>query len=239
MPTASIAAIRKRKEDEEKEKERKKRAEEDKEIKRQKHKVAFVRNCEVTKEEAKKPASRKWRKPRDASRDSDVAAEKVKSVAPANPSSDTCDIEFNSVNVIGERIIRAREALDGDELQDAAMAEAKKRLQDENAASRATNIDPDEELFADLQRLDVSASEVLPPALSAAAVGYRARDPEPRLEDFQPAPKWREEPIMLDMDERTRARMEELERSEGVEYPFDTRRSEDRHWEDLKRWNVI
>ena len=228
MPTASTAALRKRRQEKKSAEEKLKdeaKVKEDAE-KEQKCKVILVRNF----------ASGESGKSAAAAKDnrmifSDTVAEADEVVAGASePAADTAHIELNTINVVGDRIVTTRQS-DGDER--VAIQRAKKRLLEEGedvaAAAKGLNIDAHEQLFVDLENLHVSASQIVlePAATPRVPISQcQGRDPLPSLQDFQPAPMWAEEPISSVPNPRLDSKLKTLvaaEYDEGDEiYPFDT-----------------
>lgn len=233
MPTASIAALRKRRQEKKSAEEKVKGEARVKEgcEKKQKCKVVLVRNFASGLLSGKSAAAAKDDGGDRITSDTVAEAKVVLAGAGGEPAADTGHIEMNTINYVGDRIVTTRQS-DGDEL--VAIQRAKKRLLEEGediaAAAKGLNIDAQEQLFADLENLHVSASQiVLEPAAAAPGVPisqYQKRDPVPSLQDFQPAPMWAEEPILSAPNPTLDSRLKTLvaaEYGEGDEiYPFDT-----------------
>ena len=239
MPTASTAALRKRRQ------EKKAAAEKLKDEATTKEEAQHKQKCKITlvrNSHSGKPAAENEEIVARSAPSPVAAVGKV--IVAKEPASDNGHIELNTINVVGGRILTTRWNDDDDEA--VAMERAKKRLTEEGddiaAAAKGLDVDADEMLYADLEKLDVSASQIMPEIPSGASQSmYRDRDPVPCLEDFQPAPTWTEEPMTLVSNTRLDSRLKHMEAVEyaveGVEnYPFDTfETNREQHWKDLKR----
>lgn len=239
MPTASTAALKKRREE--------KKAAAEKLIdeatakgeaaKKQMHRVTLVRDSRSRKSGGGIMPGREF-----VARGSPSPVEVTGESAP-----DKMCIELNTINLVGERILTARRRGDIDET--VAMERARKRLAEESedvaAAARGLNVDADEELYVDLEKLDVSATQVVSEVPSGASkLMYRDRDPVPCLEDFQPAATWTEEPMTLPsmrLNSMLKHMVADEYGKDGAEnYPFDTYEvNREKHWNDLMRFGYL
>lgn len=242
MPTASTAALRKRRQ------EKKAAAEKLKDEVTAKEEAENTQKCKVT-------LVRNSHSGKSAAGEEDSVAKGLPTpVAIGNvmlarePASDNAHIELNTINLVGDRILTTRRSDTDEEV--VAMERARKRLTEEGedvaAAGKGLNVDADEKLYADLERLDVSETQIVSEMPSGTSKSmYRDRDPVPRLEDFQPAPIWTEEPIMLKSNPRLDSRLKQMiaveSGEDGVEnYPFDTfERNREQLWEDVKRLGYL
>ena len=239
MPTASTAALKKRREEKKAaaEKLNDEATAKGEAAKEQMHRVTLVRDSR-----SRKPGGGDMPGREFVARGSPSPVEVT-----GEPASDVMRIELNTINVVGERILTARRRGDTDET--VAMERARKRLAGESedvaAAARGLNVDADEKLYADLEKLDVSATQVVSEVPSGTSkLMYRDRDPVPCLEDFQPAATWTEEPMTLP-SMRPNSMLKQVVADEygkdGAEnYPFDTYEvNREKHWNDLKRLGYL
>ena len=247
MPTASTAALSKRRLEKKAaaEKHQDEATAKEEAEKKQKCKITLVRNSHSAGKSAaedKDSVARSFATP--------VAAG-GRVIGAQEPAPDDGHIELNTINVVGGRILTTRRSGGGDDNDEVvAMERARKRLAEEGedvaASAKGLNVDADEKLFADLEKLDVSATQIMPEVPSGTSKSmYRDRDPVPSLEDFQPAPMWTEEPMTLVSNPRLDSRLKHMLAVEygedGVEsYPFDTfERYHEQHWKDLKRLGYL
>ena len=242
MPTASTAALKKRREE--------KKAAAEKLIdeatakgeaaKKQMHRVTLVRDSRSRKSGGGIMPGREF-----VARGSPSPVEVTGESAP-----DKMCIELNTINLVGERILTARRRGDIGAIDETvAMERARMRLAEESedvaAAARGLNVDADEELYVDLEKLDVSATQVVSEVPSGASkLMYRDRDPVPCLEDFQPAATWTEEPMTLPsmrLNSMLKHMVADEYGKDGAEnYPFDTYEvNREKHWNDLKRFGYL
>ena len=246
MPTASTAALRKRRQ------EKKAAAEKLKEKETTQGEAEMKPRCKIT-------LVRNSHSGNQAVDDKEIAARKSPTPIAAGkvvvghvakePASDNEQIELNTINLVGGRILTTKRR-DEEEEEVVAMERARKRLTAEGedivAVTRGLNVDADEKLYTDLEKLDVSESQiVIETPLGTSKSMYRDRDPVPHLEDFQPAPTWTEEPMMLMSNTTLDSRLKNMSSvevgEEGDEnFPFDTfEMNREQHWKDLERFGFI